>query len=488
MFKSRLYRLLCLLVIGVPAISHAATTACRLPDFPQEVQCGQIERPLNPAEPDGKKIVIHYAVVPSQDRNKLEDAVFLLAGGPGQSAMNVAGFGQAVLSRLNRRRDLVFVDQRGTGLSAPLHCPDLEEGVEEPDRQAMLEMAQACMKNLQKLPYGELQFFSTAIAVQDLEAVRLKQGYGAINLVGISYGTRVGLEYLRQFPRSVRRMVLDGVTPPDMRLPGADAQSALNGVFAACAREPACKVSYPGLAARWNKLLARLPTQVTVLHPRLANSLTESMTRESLLGLVSKALYRPVSAAALPYAITQAEQGQFAPLLTLSGAMDLPGPGGISFGMHFSVWCGEAYARAGNIVPKDDFEATTAGMYNKVCEKWPRAVIPASFFTVPVSQVPVLLFSGGIDPVTPTRHGSAVSTALGENARHLVVRNAGHGLLAHGCVRDVVYRYLNAKEDADAIKVDASCVRQIPRPLAWQAPVTQPVAGQKISAQNEMKP
>lgn len=82
----------------------------------------------------------------------------------------------------------------------------------------------------------------------------------------------------------------------------------------------------------------------------------------------------------------------------------------------------------------------------------------------------MLLLSGGIDPVTPTRHGDSVAKALGANARHITIDNAGHGLLSQGCVRDVVYRYFNAKEDQDAIKVDAKCVHQIPRPLAWQAP------------------
>ena len=152
-----LLRSLSVLAIAMPAFAQAATKPCRLPDFPQEVQCGQISRPLDPAQPQGKKIDIHYVVVPSQDRNKLTDAVFLLAGGPGQSAIELAGFGQAIFGRMNRRRDLVFVDQRGTGRSAPLHCPELENGSDVVDNETMLKMAQSCMKNLQSLPYGDLQ-------------------------------------------------------------------------------------------------------------------------------------------------------------------------------------------------------------------------------------------------------------------------------------------------------------------------------------------
>lgn len=466
-----LLRGLGMLAIAMPAFAQAATTPCRLPDFPQEVQCGKIQRPLNPELADGKKIDIHFVVVPSRDRNKLKDAVFLLAGGPGQSAIELAGFGQAVFGRLNRRRDLVFVDQRGTGRSAPLRCPELENSSAVVDHETMLKMTDSCMKNLQALPYGELQYFSTSIAVQDLEAVRKELGYSAINLVGASYGTRAGLEYLRQFPTSVRRLILDGIAPPDMRLPAADAQLALDGVFADCAKNPSCDKNYPDLAARWKKLLASMPQKIEVKHPRLMTQTSIPMTHDTLLGLVHKTLYAPSTTAALPYVITQAEKGHFEPLVTLSGALSLVGPGAIAYGMHFSVWCGEAYARPNTISPKDDFERMSSALYDKVCEKWPRASIPADFFEIPVSTAPVLLLSGGIDPVTPTRHGAAAAKALGAKAKHVSVENAGHGLLAHGCIRDVLYRYVNAKDDAEVIKLDTACVRQIPRPLAWQAPV-----------------
>ncbi|MBI3728164.1 MAG: alpha/beta hydrolase [Burkholderiales bacterium] len=460
------------------------TKACRLPDFSQEVQCGQIKRPLNPAQPQGKQIDIHYVVVPSQDRNKLPDAVFLLAGGPGQSAISVASWGTGLMARLNRRRDLVFVDQRGTGRSAPLECPELEKAEEVLSPEQRVKVTDDCMRQLQTLPYGELQYFGTSIAMQDLEAVRLQQGYGRINVVGASYGTRAGLEYLRQFPQSIRRMVLDGVVPPGMRLASADAQKALDALFRDCKKETACNASYPDLENRWKKLLASQPQKISITHPRMGTPMKTEMTRDSLLGLVHKSLYSPNSLSALPYALTQAEQGNYAPLVTMTGATNLPGPGGISYGMHFSVWCGEAFAQSATLSANDDFEKLMAEQYTQTCKKWPRSEIPADFFKVPVSASPALLLSGGLDPVTPTRYGDEVAKALGPNARHVVIENTGHGLLAQGCIRDVVHRFLNATEDSEAVKVDTSCVRQIPRALAWQAPV--PPAASK--AGKEAKP
>ena len=443
------------------------TTTCRHPDFPQELQCGQILRPLDPAKPDGKKITVHYVVMPSLDRNKLNDAVFLLAGGPGQSAINVASFGAAVFGKLNRRRDLVFIDQRGTGKSAPLACPALESGNRVLDNAQTVHEAQACMKALQKLPYGDLQMFSTSIAVQDIEAIRVAQNYSAINLVGASYGTRVGLEYLRQYPHSVRRLVIDGVVPPDLDVLASDAQPALEGIFHECERQPACKLAYPDLAASWQRLLANTPRRVSFLHPLTGREISAQLSREDIISLIFKSLYSPSLTAALPYAITQAEKGNFSALMTMSGAFSQNGAGALTMGMHFTVFCGEAYARPRAPHQRSEFESVMGDLYDRVCAQWPRANIPDGFFTIPVSASPVLLLSGGIDPVTPTRNGDLVAKALGPKARHLSIDNAGHGLLAQGCVRDVMTRFLGAKDDQDAIGVDATCVRQIPRPLAW---------------------
>lgn len=471
----------------IPALAGAATQACRVPDFPQEVQCGKVQRPLDPTHPEGKKIDVNYVVVPSQDRNKLPDAIFLLAGGPGQSAINVAGWGQFAFSRLNRRRDLVFVDQRGTGRSAPLHCPELESNAELFDTELTYKSAQKCLADLQALPYGDLRQYTTTIAMQDLDAVRQAQGYTKINLVGVSYGTRAGLEYLRQFPQSVRRVILDGVVPPDARLSPGDAQLALDAVFADCAKDRQCDSAYPQLAATWGKLLAGLPRQVKLIHPRLGNEMQVQMSRDMVVSMVHKSLYAPMNVSGLPYALTQAEQGKYAPLVALSGATDLPGQAGVAYGMHFSVWCAEEYARLPATPAADDFSGLMDGIYRKVCEKWPRGAAPAGFYTIPRSPVPVLLLSGGIDPVTPTQHGEHVAAALGPQALHLSVGNAGHGLMSQGgCLRELAYRYLNAKDDQEANKVDISCVRQIPRPLAWQIP--QPQAGLAGAAAHGGKP
>ncbi|MBY0443984.1 MAG: alpha/beta hydrolase, partial [Burkholderiales bacterium] len=325
--------------------AHAATKPCRIDGFASEVQCGQIERPLNPSQPSGQKIQIHYMVLQAQDRNKLADPVFMLAGGPGQSAINIASWAEGPLNKLQRRRDLVFVDQRGTGRSAPLECPETQDLSKIADSEDAMREIKRCQASLQKLPYGDLRFFTTSIAVQDLEAVRKAEGYPAINLVGVSYGTRVGLEYLRQYPQAVQRVVLDGVLPPDYAISGNDIQKALDSLFNDCKRDVACQQAYPQLAQNWRELLASMPKPTVLKHPRLSTEATVNMSRDIVLGMVSAVLYSPLNSSGLPFAITEAKAGRFNPLLALSGMTALPNPGNIAVGMHYSVWCAEEAAR-----------------------------------------------------------------------------------------------------------------------------------------------
>jgi pimeloyl-ACP methyl ester carboxylesterase len=139
--------------------------------------------------------------------------------------------------------------------------------------------------------------------------------------------------------------------------------------------------------------------------------------------------------------------------------------------MHFSVVCAEDVPRAANTAPAaPDFGEGLAPLYRQVCESWPRGEVSEAFRVLPQAQVATLLLSGGIDPVTPARHGEHVAQALGAKARHEVVPNAGHGLLSLGCVRDVVFRFIDASTDDEALRVDTACARGIPRPLHFQPP------------------
>ncbi|MES2098282.1 MAG: alpha/beta hydrolase [Pseudomonadota bacterium] len=463
------------LVAGAANAQAQALTDCRVAGLRNSVKCGVVQRALDPARPDGPKIEVHYVVVPAMARRKLPDPVFLVAGGPGQSAIDVAPQVMPLFSRLNNRRDIVFVDQRGTGQSAPLDCPaaQRESLGEQADNDAQIKRLMQCKAALLKKPYikapSDLGFFTTTLAMGDLDAVRRQLGAAQIDLVGVSYGTRAILEYLRQFPKAVRRAVLDSVAPPDMILPASfstDGQAALDALLAACEAQAACTHAYPKLRADWAALLASLPKPATAPHPLSGTPEHFTLTRDMVLGAVRGALYNPAMAAALPAAITDAAAGRVEGLVGMGSLLGSRRGLRLAMGMHFSVVCAEDAPRMAKATdpPGADFGNAQAMIYQRVCAEWPRGAVPQAFYSIPPSRTPALLLSGGLDPATPPRHAARVARALGPAAQLVVVPNAGHSVLGIGCARDLLYRFIDTADDGAATAVDASCLKAIPRP------------------------
>lgn len=453
-----------------------ALTPCRLDGIEHEARCGTLERPLDPAAPQGARITLHYAVLPALARNKQPDPVFFLAGGPGQSAIEMAGPVAGMLSRFLNRRDVVLIDQRGTGRSAPLLCDDDADQAPlarqfEPDAQRR-RLAE-CRRLLQALPHGDLRQYTTAIAAGDVEAVRRALGVARINLVGVSYGTRLALEVLRQSPRRVRRVVLDGVAPPDMVLPVAfasDQQRAVEAVFSGCEQDADCNRRHPDLRKRWATLRNSLPRDWPVAHPATGVVERQRVTPEVLDAVLRGPLYLPALAAALPQAMDQATRGRLEPLADLAHAAGGRRGVGVAMGLHFSVVCAEDAPRLPPAAPRED---PLVRRYRDACADWPRGSVPPAFYQVGPSAAPVLLLSGGLDPATPPRHGDRMAAALGAKARHVVVPQAGHGVAMLPCMRDVLYRFIDTPDEAAAlaaVRADAGCAVQLPRPRPYQPP------------------
>lgn len=461
-------------------------TACRLPGLETAALCGSVQRPLDPQVPGGRSIDVHFAVLPAVARVRRPDAVVFFAGGPGQSAIDLAGSVVALLGRLNNRRDIVLVDQRGTGRSAPLICPSdapaaawrpLAEVADTARRAA--EVA-ACREALQRLPHGDLRHYTTPVAMDDVRAVLDALGIARANLVGGSYGTRAALEFARRFPDRVRRSVLDGVAPPDMALPesgAADTQAALDALFAACEAETeGCARRHPRLRERFRAFALSLPRTFEVAHPLSGVVEPLTLTRDGLLGLIRAPLYAPALAAGLPAALDAAITGRPEPLVGLASALGGGRAARLATGMHLSVVCSEDLPPAGAVVAPvpaasaPDMGRSFADLYAALCDGWPRGDVAPDFRRLPPARSATWLLSGGLDPVTPPRHGARVAAALGPLARHDVVPNAGHGTLALACVRDAVVRFVDAPGDAEALAVDARCADALPRPPAFVPP------------------
>ncbi len=466
---------------GVPAgVASAAPPGlqdCRLRGVEAPAWCGELARPLAADDPAGATISVHFAVLPALSRRREPDPVFFFAGGPGQSAIDLAGAVAQLLARFSNRRDIVLIDQRGTGRSAPLTCEDddaptrpLRESLD--DARALRALAR-CREQLQALPHGDLRRYTTIDAVQDAEAVRRALGAERVNLVGVSYGTRVALDYLRQAPQAVRRVVLDGVAPPDMALPlsfARDATTAFEALLAWCEGDTACRQRQPRLRAQWQALLAVLPREVTLPHPVSGREERLTLTREALAGLVRAPLYSPLLSSALPQAIAQAAGGRWEALLGLAAALGGGRSAGIAQGQHFAVVCSEDLPGVQAQPPSHGDFAGLAARYREACAGWPRARLPSAFYRIGAAPVPVLLLSGALDPVTPPHHGERVAARLGARARHVVVAAGGHGQLGLPCVREMVHRFVDAEGEAAALAVDAGCVQRRPRPPTFVAP------------------
>ncbi|HEY7188593.1 MAG TPA: alpha/beta fold hydrolase [Vicinamibacterales bacterium] len=446
---------------------------CSSTEGPIDAYCGTLSVFENRDTNQGRKIDLWITVLPAVRPDSPDPLVFL-AGGPGQGAAQLANEIRGVFRRMQRTRDIVLVDQRGTGKSHPLNCTSVSNtlaDVTEADETALARL-DACLKSYD----ADVRFYSTNIAMDDLDDVRAYLGYKTLNLYGGSYGTRAALVYLRRHREHVRAMVLDGVAPTDMRLPlftSRDAQRALDKMLTDCEASVSCNHAFPALRARVRSLLARLeksPPRVRLVHPR--TGVAEEVTVEARIvaSILFTALYSPLTASIVPALIDDAEHNDFQALfaLGLSGGGD---DSNMSLGMRFSVLCTEDAGR----VSATDVERETVntvfgshllGPQIAACERWPRGTVEPTFYDPVISDVPALVLSGDIDPVTPPTWGEEVVKHL-SHGRHIVMPATGHGVIGTACGLRLIERFIERASSAD---LDTACVADVRRPPFFVTP------------------
>ena len=464
-----------------PGAARLALTPCRIDwhgsGHSDEVQCGTLDvledrgaggRASGAAT--GKKIPLHVAVVRGLAGRTEPDPIFVLAGGPGQAATKFIPEVIALLAQAHRKRDLVFVDQRGTGGSNPLECPEpADAGIEArlrdtPDLRAL----RSCLSAFER-DGSHPALYTTDATADDLDEVRLALGADKIDLWGASYGTRLGLAYLRRHGERVRSAVFDSVTPPTQSLLlslSPDADRAFKLIFQACAADAACNAAFPALEARFRELLGKLekqPAHVRLADPTTGAPVEVDISRSTFARGLHGLLYEPELSSILPLLVDRASRGDFQPFVTEVVSFDLAGD--LSQGLFLSVICSEdaraatpderARRNAGTFLG-DGFAANLA----EVCAFWPRGA-PSPETAAPVSsEVPVLLLSGELDPVTPPAHAEEALAGL-RRGIHVVVPGVGHGVTGRGCLPRLVARFI---ESAGSEPLDTSCVRQLDRP------------------------
>jgi pimeloyl-ACP methyl ester carboxylesterase len=435
---------------------------CRLPNLATAAQCGEIEVPEDRGKPGGRKIRIFAAVLPANTVTPKDDPLVILAGGPGQAASQLAPFA-ARLTELRRTRDVVLIDQRGTGRSSPLMCAAFKPRDDEAFETDPVPHARECVAELQGRGVDAAQY-TTSAWIADLEAMREALGYPRWNLWGGSYGTRVAQEYLRRFPDRVRTMTLDGVAPPGMVITldvWRTREAALAAIFRACEAQPACRKAHPDAGAvltRIGTMLGPAGRDVDIVDPRTGDVRREHMTLDVVLGALQPLTYAPETATLLPEMLALARDGDFGPLLAANPALSSNNADQINSALHFSVTCAEDVPR----ITAATEERALAGLPTAhlarqviaVCGVWPRGTMPADF-TEPVrSDKPVLLLSGGMDPVTPPAYGAEVAKGF-PNGKHIVAPGYGHIVSAQACGPRLLAAFVDS---AGFARLPESCV------------------------------
>jgi pimeloyl-ACP methyl ester carboxylesterase len=457
------------------AAPSIALSDCRVKDFDSLARCATVSVPEDHAKPEGKRIEIFVAVLPALARRPEADPLFLFAGGPGQAASDLGRIASA-FGDVRKLRPIVLVDQRGTGKSKTLTC-DLASGAKAKD--PLVEVLNSDVKALEKdwakcvsTMKGSPATHRTDDYIDDLELIRKGLGYGQINVWGGSYGSRVALRYMKRFPASIRTAVVDGVAPTTLRLPDdamSNSEAQLKEALSACAASEACTKAYPALSSTLDSLLERLrssPQTVTFAHPATGKPLTGAVSDRTVISLLWPLLYQPEASRMIPSLIEAANAGNFAPLAatTTAGATT---ESDISVVQRFAVMCAEDML--GRSPPAMQRFKALSDMFYSFCRDLPHGRVEAEFFEPTVSDIPTLLFSGSLDPVTPPAQGALVAKSLTQS-KHIVVSGMGHIVSPMTCTRRIMGKFIaagNIAAAADACEAELN----LPRPLFYVSPL-----------------
>lgn len=431
-----------------------------------KARCGTLERHVNPDDPGSPLLELFVAVVPALTLEPEPDPLVPIAGGPGQASSEFYAAYNEAFEMVRRNRNIVLLDQRGTGQSAPLQCKTDDEILT--GRYSREEAVAETEECLRELPYDP-RFFTTSIAVRDLEALREALAVPQFNLYGVSYGSRVAQHFLRRYPDSTRTVILDGVVPPQMALgPGIaiEAQNALDAIFDRCAESSECALAFPDLRGQFERLRDALGEQavnITLPDPLTGEPQQIPFGRLQLGGALRLLSYHPNSVAVVPLLIHEAAMGNFAPLAAQFLMSSEKVSDAINIGMHNAVVCTEdAPYFAAEGVARDALDATYIGpvqleALEAMCSVWPKGVLDAQFKSPVASDVPVLLLSGEADPITPPWYADLAAVDLG-NARLLTGRLQGHGQAPRGCMPKVIAEFVAA---ADVNAPDVACLERL---------------------------
>jgi pimeloyl-ACP methyl ester carboxylesterase len=451
----------------------AKLNQCSLEGINEKLLCGKLTVFENRERRTGRKIDLNIVVLPALDQKTKREPLFYLEGGPGVDATGAAGFYATDGKECRRHRDVVLVDQRGTGQSNPLTVPEKKAPQDYLREMYPVDYVKNMRQTLEQR--ADLTQYTTSIAMDDLDDVRAWLGYDRINLFGLSYGTRAALVYLRQHPEHVHTVTLMGVAPTYLRMPMYHSQAAARAMdllLQECERDGQCHQAFPQIRDDWANVLAQLeraPARVEYSPQGKSAATAVEIQRDIFAEKIRNWMYSRDSSNHIPLIVHQAAHGDWTPFL--GDAITPSISDFIADGMYLSVTCAEdvpfidqeeaARMNAGN-----PFGNYRVFQQTRACSMWPRAKIPDDFRDPVSSNVPVLIFSGNMDPVTPPQRGEEVAHYL-PNSRHVIIPEGAHGpfgLTNLGCVDRIIIDFM---DKGDVKDLDLSCIKGMaPPPFA----------------------
>lgn len=445
---------------------------CRLPGVDEELRCGVHRVPENRATGRGRMLPLKIVVLPARRPSPALGPIFYLAGGPGETATELA----EIYARAPEREemDMVFVDQRGTGEGHFLGCPPPgSDNNPEDYLKGLFDLptVRACRDLLAR--QFDLGRYATAAWIDDLDDVRRALGYERINLSAGSFGTYAAQRYIRRHGRHVRAAYLLSPVIRANRTPlymPRDGQAALERLFARCEADSACRADYPRFRADFAIVLGRLrrgPVESFVRHPATGARTPVRLTEAGFVDAVRVFLYRSETARRLPRLIGQAAAGDYGDFADAAVRTVRNFYGGIRSGVGLAVTCNEfvnrirdeevAPAVAGSFLGRFRIDAQRAA-----CAEWPTTVRPRDDLAPFRSDLPALLVTGDTDPVAPPSWADQLRSVM-PNALHLTVPGAGH-TEENPCIDRIRAQFFRAGTTSG---LDTSCMAGL-RPGAFE--------------------
>ncbi|HVU16102.1 MAG TPA: alpha/beta fold hydrolase [Candidatus Didemnitutus sp.] len=447
----------------------------RLPGVEEDFWGGTLRVFENRQTRVGRTIDLNVIVIPALEQADKREPFFWLDGGPGVAATQTAALYATDLREYRRHRDVVLVDQRGTGKSNPLGAaPD-----PHPQRFVGEMYPVDYVRNLRRTleQRADLTQYTTPIAMDDLDDVRAWLGYDQIDLCGLSYGTRAAMVYLGRHPQHVHCLVLMGVAPTFMKIPlyfSRDANRAMNLLLDECEGDPTAAKAFPVIRREWSDLLARLGHRAARVRYRSRDGSVDEMvsiSRDVFAENIRFLLYDPAAARRIPLIIHEAARGNFDPFLAAAIPADRNAPDVVADGLYLSITASEDTSRIDPAEARRAAEGSPFGTYRvdqqmRAASLWPHATLPPGYDQPVESNVPVLILTGFMDPVTPPSWGDEVARHF-SRCRHVIIPHSGHipFSLSHPEILDRLI--LDFLDSADPAKVDPSgLARMLPPPFA----------------------